>query len=217
MLQSFDEAGGSLRASTAAVVGANGVVAFGVARSIAGEVGRLILIGRDLDRLERSAESLRKRHPQTEVLTSLDMDDVRDADLVFTATSDPEPVLFADQIKPAAWIFDLGRPADVDDSVFDVPGVHIVPGGVVRPPGAMRTNIDIHFGDGMVPACMAETMIMTATRAFDRASLGPSTRTANIDYYLPDAERLGFQVITRDERLAKAGDAVASEGAVAGA
>jgi acyl-phosphate glycerol 3-phosphate acyltransferase len=201
LLQSFSEAGGSLGSSTAAVVGANGVVAFGVARSIAADVGRLILIGRDLERLERSAESLRRRHPQTQVLTSTEMDDVRDADLVFTATSDPDPVLFAQHIKPGAWIFDLGRPADVADSVLQVPGVHIVPGGVVRPPGAMRTNIDIHFGDGMVPACMAETMIMTATRAFDRASLGPSTRSANIDFYLEEAERLGFQVITRDERL----------------
>jgi predicted amino acid dehydrogenase len=203
LLRSFEEAGGSLKSATAAVVGANGVVAFGVARMIAGEVGEVILVGRDLERLERSAESLRKRFPATGIITTLDMSEVRNAELVFTATSDPDPVLFAEHIKPGAWIFDLGRPADVADSVLEVPGVHIVPGGVVRPPGAMRSNIDIHFGDGMVPACMAETMIMTATRAFDRASLGPSTRTANIDFYLEEAERLGFQTITRDERLVK--------------
>lgn len=201
LLRSFEEAGGSLDSSTAAVVGANGVVAFGVARTIAGEVARLILVGRDLERLERSAAALRRRHPETEVTTTTDLAVVRQADLVFTATSDPDPVLFAEHIRPGAWIFDLGRPADVADSVLSVPGVHIVPGGVVRPPGAMRTSIDIHFGDGMVPACMAETMIMTATRAFDRASLGPTTKTANIDFYLAEAERLGFEVITRDERL----------------
>jgi predicted amino acid dehydrogenase len=60
LLDRFAAEGGSLRQATAAVVGANGVVAFGVARMIVTEVGRLILIGRDPTRLERSAETLRK-------------------------------------------------------------------------------------------------------------------------------------------------------------
>jgi len=81
--------------------------------------------------------------------------------------------------------------------------VQIVPGGVVRPPGAMRSRIDIRFGDGLVPACLAETMIMTAAHAFDRRSLGASTRTANIAFYLREGERLGFEIVTRDERVAE--------------
>ena len=106
--------------------------------------------------------------------------------------------LFADPTARTAF----GRPADADESVRNVPGVHVIPGGVVRPPGSMDTGVvDVHFGEGMVPACMAETMIMTATRAFDRASLGASTRSADIEYYLSEGERLGFEIITRDERV----------------
>jgi len=203
LLNAFEKEGGNLRRSTAAVVGANGVVAFGVARTIASEVNELILVGRDLERLERSAKSIQKRAPNTVVSVHTDIAVCSDADLIFTATSDPNPVLFAKHVKPGAWIFDLGRPADVDESVREVPGVHIIPGGVVKPPGNMQSFIDIHFGDGMVPACMAETMIMTATRSFDNKSLGPSTRTANIDLYLEEGERLGFEIVTRDERVAR--------------
>ena len=65
----------------------------------------------------------------------------------------------------------------------------------------MRTQIDMHFGEGLVPACMAETMIMTATKSFDKASIGPATRSANIEYYLEQGEVLGFEVVTRDERV----------------
>jgi predicted amino acid dehydrogenase len=203
LLERFEREGGSLRASTAAVVGANGVVAFGVARMIAPEVGRLVLVGRDAERLARSAESLRRKHPLTLVETSTDIAAIETADLVFSATSDPAPVIFDHHVKPGAWIYDLGRPADVDPSVREVPGVHLIPGGVVRPPGEMRSRIDMQFGDGRVPACMAETMIMTATRAFDRASLGPKTRSADIEFYLREGERLGFEVITRDERVSE--------------
>ena len=203
LLKAFEKEGGTLRRSTAAVVGANGVVAFGVARTIASEVSELILVGRDLERLERSANTIRKRAPHTQVSIHTDIAVCSDADLIFTATSDPNPVLFAKHVKPGAWIFDLGRPADVDESVREVPGVHIIPGGVVKPPGNMQSFIDIHFGDGMVPACMAETMIMTASRSFDSKSLGPSTKTANIDHYLEEGARLGFEIVTRDERVAQ--------------
>jgi predicted amino acid dehydrogenase len=158
------------------------------------------LVGRDLERLESSARTLKKKVPTLEIRTSVEVATVANADLIFTATSDPEPVLFAQHVKPGAWVFDLGRPADVHPEVLKVAGVKLIPGGVVRPPGAIRSQIDLHFGDGLVPACLAETMIMTATRAFDRASLGPQTRSADIEFYLQEGERLGFEIITRDQR-----------------
>lgn len=203
LLERFGREGGSLRGATAAVVGANGVVAFGVARLIAGDVGHLILVGRDPERLERSAETLRRKFPATRIETTTEVADVAAADLIFTATSDPLPVIRPEHVRPGAWIYDLGRPADVDPRVREVPGVHLIPGGVVRPPGSLRSRLDIHFGDGLVPACMAETMIMTATRAFDRRSLGPRTRRVDIDFYLREGERLGFEIVTRDERVAE--------------
>ena len=203
LLKAFEQEGGTLRRATAAVVGANGVVAFGVARSIAGNVAEVILVGRDLERVTRSAETLQRKYPNTRITATTDIGMCSRADLVFTATSDPDSVLYKNHVKPGAWLFDLGRPADVDVSVLSVPGVHIVPGGVVKPPGNMQSFIDIHFGDGLVPACMAETMIMTATHAFERKSLGPSTKSANIDFYLKEGERLGFEIVTRDERMTR--------------
>jgi hypothetical protein len=44
---------------------------------------------------------------------------------------------------------------------------------------------------------------MTATKAFDRKSLGSTTRSADIDFYLEEGQRLGFEIITRDDRVAK--------------
>ena len=201
LLERFAAEGGSLRRATAAVVGANGVVAFGVARMIAGEVGTLVLIGRNQERLERSADTLQRKHPSCDVIASTDVGMLASADLVFTATSHPGYVVGPKDVRPGAWIFDLGRPADVDPAVRQVPGVHLIPGGVVRPPGRIECDIDIHFGEGLIPACLAETMIMTATRSFDRKSLGPRTRTADIEYYLEEGRRLGFEVVTRDPQM----------------
>src|SRR5207302_9354300 len=47
--------------ATAPVIGANGVVGFGICRQLAGHVARLIMVGTDGERLERSAALLRRR------------------------------------------------------------------------------------------------------------------------------------------------------------
>ncbi|WP_027480832.1 glycerol-3-phosphate acyltransferase [Deinococcus pimensis] len=195
ILEHFAREGRDLTHSTAAVVGANGVVAFGIARTIAPQVSRVIMVGRDLERLERSASTLRRANPGREIVTTTDVARVRDADLIFTATSDPNPVIFPEHVKPGTWIFDEGRPADVHETVALVPGVRVIPGGVVRPPGDMKASLNIHFGEGAVPACLAETLIIAATGEYDRKSLGAQTKTENINFFVEQAAKLGFEVL----------------------
>ncbi|MBB6099482.1 acyl-phosphate glycerol 3-phosphate acyltransferase [Deinobacterium chartae] len=195
ILEHFRQQGRDLSAATAAVVGANGVVAFGIARTIAPQVKKIILVGRDLERLERSKTTLQRANPNTELVASVNIEDIREADLIFTATSDPNPVIFKQHVKEGAWIFDEGRPADADLSVLEVPGVRLIPGGVVIPPGSMQARINLHFGEGAVPACLAETMILAATGEFDRRSLGPHTRTEDIAFFVERAEQLGFKTV----------------------
>lgn len=195
ILEHFRSTGRDLTHATAAVVGANGVVAFGIARTIAPQVQKLIMIGRDLERLERSAATLRRAAKNTKIVTTTDYGSLKEADLIFTATSDPNPVIFPQHVKEGTWIFDEGRPADVDESVLSVPGVRIIPGGVVRPPGGMSSNIDLQFGEGAVPACLAETLIIAATGEHERKSLGGQTLTENINFFVEQAEALGFEVV----------------------
>ncbi|MDO4245952.1 MAG: glycerol-3-phosphate acyltransferase [Deinococcus sp.] len=195
ILKHFAETGRDLKAATAGIVGANGVVAFGIARTIAPQVGKIIMVGRDMEKLERSANTLRRANPNTEILTTTSYDTLPEADLIFSATSDPNPVIFPQHVKQGVWIFDEGRPADVDESVKNVPGVRVIPGGLVTPPGSMTTNIDLQFGVGNVPACLAETLIIAATGEHERKSLGPQTLTENINFFVQEAEKLGFRVV----------------------
>lgn len=182
----------------AAVVGANGVVAFGVARALAGHVAALRLVGRDGARLERSAATLRRKHPDTEVTASTDVASVRTASLVVVATNAPGYVVRREHVAPGALVVDVGRPADVDPAVAETPGVRLVPGGVVRPPGDSVSDLDLHFGDGAVPACLAETMILAATGARERATTGGPAKAADVAWFLEQGERLGFHIVAAD-------------------
>lgn len=184
--------------ATAAVVGANGVVGFGICRQLAGQVRRVIMVGTDLERLERSAAVLRRRAAKIdggEIVLTTDLEACREADLIFTATSTVAPVIFPQHVKPGAVIYDVGRPADVDDSVLSLPDVAVVPGGVVRPPGDMQNHLDVHFGPKQIPACMTETILIALDGCYERVSLGNDTSSENIDHFVALAERFGFQVV----------------------
>ena len=65
----------------------------------------------------------------------------------------------------------------------------------MRPPGSMTSQVNLHFGEGAVPACLAETLIITATGEYARQSLGPQTLSENINFFVEQAEILGFTVV----------------------
>lgn len=183
--------------ATAAVVGANGVVGFGICRAVVAHVGRLIMVGRDQGRLERSMELLARRHPGAAIEATTGLERLRDAELIFTATSEPQPVVLFEHVREGVLLFDLGRPPDVDASVHEVPGVEVIPGGIVRLPGGPRGRIeDLGYGPGLVPACLAETIIIALDACFERASLGDRTRSEDVEYYVTRAQALGFEVLT---------------------
>ena len=188
---------------TAGVVGANGVVGFGICRQLLGRVAKLILIGTDQCRLEKSAGTLRRRAEKngTVIEVTTDLSACRQAEILFTATSNAGAVLFPEHVSENTVIYDLGRPADVDESVLALPGVVVIPGGVVRPPGQMQSRLDVHFGAGRIPACMAETILIALDRCFDRVSLGDVTRSENVDYFVERAEQYGFTVVDEPETV----------------
>jgi predicted amino acid dehydrogenase len=99
------------------VVGANGVVGFGICRSVLEAIGSLVMVGTAQERLEKSAQALRRRHPEKEILPTTDLAPLRECNLIFTATSEPDPVLFPRHVGPGTLVYDLGRPADVEVSV----------------------------------------------------------------------------------------------------
>jgi len=182
-------------AVTAAVVGATGVVGFGICRAVAGSVRRLIMLGRHQERLERSRDLLARRYPRVAIDATTDYAALRDADVIFTATSEPAPVVHPEHVKPGALLIDLGRPPDVHPAVARVDGVEVVAGGVVRLPGAPRGQLDFGYGPGNVPACLAETVIIGLERAYDRVSLGDRTRSEDIEYFVARGAALGFEVL----------------------
>ena len=88
--------------------------------------------------------------------------DLKEADVIITATSDVEGFIHSQHLKTGAIVCDVSRPSNVHESVWrDRDDVLVIEGGHVRVPG--NPNFDVFAGvaDNVTLACVAETMLWT--------------------------------------------------------
>jgi fatty aldehyde-generating acyl-ACP reductase len=182
------------RAACVAVVGATGSIGRVCAHLLAEDgVGEMILLGRDLGRLQAVAEELPGGN---NVCVSTDIDTTLPrADIIVTVTSAVDAVIEPRHLKPGAVICDVSRPRDVSVRVAkERADVLVIEGGVVAVPGAP----DFHFNFGFPPrtsyACMAETIILALEGRYESFSLGKELDLARVKEIGALAVKHGFKL-----------------------
>jgi len=141
--------------STLAVVGATGSIGRTCAEVLAKEFGRVILVGRDLERTEAIAAEI------PGAIASSNVADIAHADAVVTVTSADTEIILPHHLRQGAIVCDVARPRDVSVRVAkERPDVLVIEGGVVRVPGDVEFNFEFGFPKKTAYACMSETMML---------------------------------------------------------
>ncbi len=183
-----------LELSTAAVVGATGSIGVACVEMMAPLVRDMVLVGRrdiDLARARARAEAAGGQ----QVYPTKNLDDIRCADLVISATSAADPIIYSRHLKKEAIVCDVALPADVAPSVKEErEDVVIIKGGIVDVPG----DVDFHFNFGLPPgqayACMAETMVLALEGRYENYSLGKEIQIEKVHEITRLARRHGFRL-----------------------
>jgi len=157
---------------TAAVVGATGSIGSACAEMIAPRVAELVLVGRQEARLLEVMARVRAAGGRS-VRIATDMDDVRKAHLVLSATSAARPVVYPRHLGRGAIVCDIARPFDVSPRVLrEREDVLLVEGGVVDVPGDVDFGFSFGLPTGKAYACMAEAMLLALEGWYESYSLG---------------------------------------------
>lgn len=160
---------------TIAIVGAGGNVGSNSAKLIAKNgAKKLLLIDllRKKSRAENLIKFLKTTYPEIEVSYSPNIKEIRNTDLIITATNAPETVIKSEYVKPGTVIVDDAQPSDVDHEVIMRDDVIVLSGGVVHTPG-VRT----HFNFGLAHkddnySCLVEILILAAHHWQGHCSIG---------------------------------------------
>lgn len=183
-----------LESSTVAVIGATGSIGRACAEMLAPAVGGLILVGRSESRLAQVQAQVAEAGGRL-VRTSLQVEEVGEADLVLSATSAAESVIQPGYLKRGAIVCDLALPPDVSPRVKqERSDVLVVAGGVVDVPGEVDFGFDFGLSSGKAYACMAETMMLALDGRYESYSLGKHIRVERVREIARLARKHGFRL-----------------------
>ena len=113
------------------------------------------------------------------IVISTDLNDIKDADVILSASNTAEPFIFPNMLKKSgAIICDIAVPADVDSSVIrERSDVNVIKGGLVKLPYNPEFYIKgLPLEKGESYACMAETMLLGLMRVTSNYSYGSITK-----------------------------------------
>jgi fatty aldehyde-generating acyl-ACP reductase len=149
----------------------------------------LLLVGRNLQRLEQKFFGLSNAD------FSADLRDLKVADIVVLLTSDPGALLGTEHVKPGSVVIDCAQPANIDQeniAAFESFGVSVCEGGIVRIPH-YSCSADLGFSNPKDTfACLAETYLFARYGIAQHSTGAPSVDLAKRLWRL--AERDGIEV-----------------------
>ena len=182
--------------ATAAVVGATGAIGRAASAALAGEVRRLVLVGRQTRKLEEVARSVQDLGTRTEVEITTDAKEAAGvSDILLTVSSATGVLLEPSDLRPGAVVCDVARPRNVSEKVYEQRrDVLVIDGGVIEVPGSVDFGFDFGFPPGYAEACIAETMILALERRYEPYTLGLDIRPERVREIRELAKKHGFSV-----------------------
>ncbi|MGS0685380.1 NAD(P)H-binding protein [Nakamurella sp. GG22] len=184
----------SARSGRVAVVGATGSVGSAVVRLLARDrdVDELVLLARDSARLASLAADVGTR---VTVRTAQTLDALAGCDIVVLLTAASGTVIRPDHLDIGVTVLDATQPRNPSpDLAAARPDVLVLDGGVVGVPGLRVRGGSIGLPDGLIFACLAETMLLSLAGHRGHFALGRPTLD-QLDHIaaVADAHReLGF-------------------------
>ncbi len=147
-----------------AVVGAAGSIGSGSIKIlIKNNFKEVILfdVERKNDELMELKIKLLSINSKNNITSSNQMNDLKRADIIITATNAPDTLVRSRHLKPGVVIIDDAQPTDIDEEIFKSrDDVLVLEGGVVNTP-----NIDCHYNLGLkqkgdIFSCLGEVLVL---------------------------------------------------------
>lgn len=156
------------------VVGAAGSIGSNVAVQLARfGVKNFVLIDleRKLEKVKKTLERVRGIGGIS-VESTHDVSHVRECDIIITATSAPEVVVYSDDVSSGTIIINDAQPSDLDPELLRREDVLVIEGGIIHTPG-VRCNFNLGLaGKEDTFCCLGEVLILAHNGLTDDFALG---------------------------------------------
>lgn len=191
--------GVNLSSSTAAVIGATGDIGSICTKVLAKRVKRINLVARNEARLEEFAQQIRSLNSALVSTTKYIPEAIKDTDIILTATSSITTLIEPAQLKSGAIVCDVAFPPNIAREVYNIrQDVLVFEGGKVKIPYSEQIKNRLwqkFFPGGILPACLAETILLALEDYYRDFSIGRGNITEEkLDFIGKIAQKHGFSL-----------------------
>lgn len=178
------------------IIGATGTIGKIVAKILAKEIRKLILVARNESKLSNFALSLQKDNPGLEIVTNIDIEkSIKQANVIVIVTNNPNKIIDLKDLPMKSIVCDVSVPHNIFVEEIEVRNdVIFIDGGIIQPPGDVNFNFNYGLPPGLCYACMAETMILALEDKFESYSMGDISEE-KVYEILKLGEKHGFKVL----------------------
>lgn len=174
-----------------AVVGATGAIGRACAEILAPRFEQVILVGRQEEKLKELEAHIQTLNKNCRITT--DVHEIKKANVVISVTSTAAPIIQPEDLKSGAVVCDVARPRDVSAAVSQVrDDVLVIDGGIVKPPGDVKFNLDFGPPPGLCEGCIGETIILALEQRYESYTLGKNITISMVNEMNQLAAKHGF-------------------------
>mgnify|MGYP000228348110 FL=1 len=180
--------------ATVAILGATGAIGRVCAELLVAEVGTMLLLARRHSALEELKSHLAGQ-ASTPIAISSDMDALKQADVIISASNSLDALIRPEHLKSGAVVCDVAVPHDVARCVVKArKDVLVIDGGIVEVPGPVDFAFNFGLRPKMAYACMAETMLLALEGRYEDYTLGRRIAVDKVREMAQLADKHGFKV-----------------------
>lgn len=185
-----------LKEEIVTVVGANGSIGKTVSRLMAKEVNNLLLVSRNLVKLEKLRDQIKEENDNITVKFSNKLgEELQKSRIFITVSGAVEALIDPQDLLSGSVVCDVARPRDVARDVGKKrDDVLVIEGGIVSIPGNVNFNFNFGVKGQNAYACMAETMLLTLEEKITAYSLGPDIYIEKVKEMQKLAKKHGFKL-----------------------
>lgn len=192
--QAAKETGIDLKQARVAVIGASGSIGRALVELLSWQVQGLILVGRKENVLRNLASTLENATYSTCLEDALRM-----ADIVFSASNDPEIIVTAEHLIPGSIVCDIARPRDIAEAAMKREDLLVIEGGIIQLPGTPKwsskypTFSGLGLPSDLTFACFSDTVLRGLEPRLRSSSL--NVRLGEIPLLAETAEKHGLSPV----------------------
>lgn len=177
------------------VIGATGSIGSALSEILARSCAEVILIAPRPEKLLLLADRLEKKGIASIKIGTKADQHLEDADIIITATSALTSTFDVMSLRPGSLVCDVAQPPNIspkealkrEDVLFIEAGEFQVPEGTI-------INYDLGLPEGVVYACLAETMVLALEKRYEDYTIGRRIVTKKVYEIEEMAERHGFRL-----------------------